>query len=99
MKTFITNAKYDLVVYTNALPVALRHHTDVVEESIHLKNEPAQADRPGLIQIKFLNGAFNLPDNIGTRTIRFPLYSNSSHPVSLTEPEEFYNDVKAWLKE
>ncbi len=99
VKTFITNAKYDLVVYTNALPLAFRHHTDVIQESLHLKNEPVQAERPGLIQVRYVNGAFNLPENIGIRTIRFPLYTNSSHPVSLTEPEEFYNDVKEWLQE
>lgn len=97
IKTFITNAKYDLVVYTNALPVALRSHGQLVEESLHLRTEPLQAERPGLIQIKFVDGAFNLPENIGIRTIRFPFYSESSHPVSLTEPEAFYNDVKAWL--
>ena len=97
VKTFITNAKYDIVVYTNALPIALRSHTDIVEKSNHLKNDPLQAERPGLIKIRYKNGAFNLTENIGVRTIRFPFYTQSSHPVSLTEPEEFYNDVAAWL--
>ena len=99
VKTFITNAKYDLVVFTNALPLSFRNHTDIVEESSHLKNSPLQADRPGLIKILYKNGAFGLIENIGVRTIRFPLYTQSSHPVSLTEPEEFYDDVAEWLKE
>jgi hypothetical protein len=98
VKTFITNAKWDVVVYTNALPVALNHHTDIVEQSIHLKGRPLNMERPGLIEVRYERGAFNI-ENIGVRTIRFPFYTKSAHPVSLTEPREFYRDVSVWLKE
>jgi len=98
VKTFITNAKWDVVVYTNALPVGLNHHTDIVEQSTHLKSNPLQVERPGMIEVRYREGAFGIND-IGIRTIRFPLYSRSSHPVSLTEPMEFYQDVATWLQE
>jgi hypothetical protein len=98
VRTFITNAKWDAVVYTNALPVALNHHTDIVQQSTHLRNRPLQADRPGLIEVRYTEGAFGI-NGIGIRTIRFPFYTQSSHPVSLTEPMEFYQDVETWLKE
>ncbi len=87
------------MVYTNALPPSLKFHTDIVADSIHQKKEPANSQRPGLIKVTYLDGAFGFSRHIGSRTIRFPLYTNSSHPVSLTEPKAFYDDVYKWLNE
>ena len=33
------------------------------------------------------------------RIIRFPFYSQSCHAVPLTEPWEFYTDVRQWLNQ
>lgn len=99
VKTFITNARYDLVVFTNALPLALNEHTDIVALSTHLRRSPGEAERPGLIEVRYREGAFGLAEDIGTRIIRFPYYIHSSHPVSLTEPEAFLTDVRNWMND
>lgn len=98
VRTFITNAKYDLVVYTNALPPALGMHDNLVASSVHQTQLPQGSQRPGQIVIQYQNGVLNQSGS-PVRTIRFPYYAHSSHPVSLTEPQEFFSDVSAWLKE
>ena len=59
---------------------------------------PQGSQRPGQIVIQYQNGVLNQSGS-PVRTIRFPYYAHSSHPVSLTEPQEFFSDVSAWLKE
>ena len=98
VNTFITNAKYDLVVYTNALPPALAMHTDLVSAVIHQSDRPNASTRPGLIEVRYRSEVLGAGEN-PVRTIRFPYYTDSSHPVSLTEPAEFFHDVQTWLKE
>lgn len=96
VKTFITNAKYDLVVYTNALPQALAMHGNLVTRATHQRHLPLDAARPGLIEVQYRPGALSQTEQ-AMRTIRFPYYTQSSHPVSLTEPQAFFEDVREWL--
>jgi hypothetical protein len=99
VKTFITNAKYDLVVFSEAIPAALALHTDILESSVHARVEPANEERPGRIILTYRPDAFPDIKNIGTRTIRFPWYDSSCHCVPLTQPEELFLDVSSWLNE
>lgn len=95
--TFITNAAYDLMIYCPALPPALALHRDILRWVVHRKQEPADAERPGRIILKYRTAVFpGIPDPV-TRTIRFPFYDASGHAVSLTQPAAFYNDVSDWL--
>jgi hypothetical protein len=98
VRTFITHAALDLVVYGRAIPPALARHTEIVQ-SVRWVQEPVEEARPGRIIIEYRPAAF--PDRTapGTRTIRFPLYANSCHAVSLTQPQDLYQDVSAWLAE
>jgi len=96
--TFITNAKYDLVVYTNALPPALGMHTDLVNSVTHRTGLPLSSARPGQIEVRYREGVAGM-EGAPVRIIRFPYYTGSSHPVSLTEPGAFFTDVSAWLEE
>jgi hypothetical protein len=99
VNTFITNAAYDLVVYTAVLPQSLAMHTDILESVQHIKRPINGEERPGKIILNYRPSAFpDLPE-VGTRSIRFPFYKNSCHAVSLTQPEDFFTDVSDWLKE
>ena len=95
--TFITNAAWDLVIYSKAIPPSLARHSDILISAQHI----TQGDeaRPGEIRLYYQPSAF--PDilNLDTRTIRFPKYAKSCHAVSLTQPEDFFNDVMQWLGE
>jgi len=97
VETFITNAAYDIVVFCPSLPDALSYHTSKLNRSTHDVVGPRQAERPGQILLDYRPGS--VPNsNVTTRTIRFPLYTNSGHAVPMTEPGEILDDVKAWIE-
>ncbi len=98
VETFITNAAYDLVVYTAALPQSLAEHEDILESVQHVKRSTDGEERPGKIILNYRPSAFPDIQGLDTRVIRFPLYSESCHAVSLTQPEDFFADVSSWLK-
>lgn len=97
VRTFITNAALDLVVYTAALPPALARHSDILASVRHERRGPEA--RPGRIVLEYLPGAFAELPTLTSRTIRFPLYNHSCHAVSLTQPLDLFADVGAWLQE
>ena len=99
VETFITNAAYDLVVYTAALPQSLAKHEDILESVQHMKRSTDGEERPGKIILNYRPSAFPDIQGLDTRVIRFPLYSESCHAVSLTQPEDFFADVSSWLKD
>jgi hypothetical protein len=99
VRTFITNAKYDIVVYCPSLPGALAHHTDIIDTSIHDSTPQPGDERPGRIILHYRPGAFWDIPALDTRIIRFPFYENSCHAVSITEPLALYYDIQAWLFE
>jgi hypothetical protein len=99
VRTFVTNAALDLVVYSEAIPPALSRHTEILTGVRHERDQPGGAARPGRIVLEYRpNGATGLTA-VGTRTIRFPFYATSCHAVSLTQPEDLLTDVTAWLAE
>ncbi|MCG6922052.1 MAG: S10 family peptidase [Acidobacteria bacterium] len=99
VRTFVTNAALDLVVYSEAIPPALARHTEILAGVRYEREQPAGAERTGQIVLEYRPDAYaNLPA-IGTRTIRFPVYATSCHAVSLTQPDDFNRDVVAWLAE
>jgi hypothetical protein len=97
--TFVTNAALDLVVYTEALAPALARYDDILE-SVARETQAGNGEaRPGAIILEYRPDAFPGISDIGTKKIRFPLYSSSCHAVSLTQPGELLEDVTAWLEE
>jgi len=97
VRTFITNAALDLVVYSEALAPALARHSDILVAARHERRGPEA--RPGKIVLEYRPGAFSDLPGLGIRTIRFPVYEHSCHAVSLTQPLDFFADVGAWLQE
>jgi hypothetical protein len=99
VRTFVTNAALDLVVYSEAIPPALARHTEILTGVRYEREQPAGAARPGQIVLEYRSdGNATLPA-VGTRTIRFPLYATSCHAVSLTQPDDFFRDISSWLAE
>jgi len=95
IQTFITNAAFDLVVYSPAIPASLARHTDLVSavEAIG----PFHDGRPSELAIHYIPQAFPETPAAATRIIRFPYYNQSAHAVSLTQPQELWLDVRDWL--
>jgi pimeloyl-ACP methyl ester carboxylesterase len=97
VQTFITNAPLDLVVYAAALAPSLGRHTELVSSVEHVTSGPEA--RPGQIVVHYLPHVFPEIPDLTSRTIRFPVYAQSAHAVSLTQPLDFYQDVSSWLRD
>jgi hypothetical protein len=96
VETFSTDAAWDAVVYTAAMPDALALHTDMLSSVVLDTTGPAGAARPGRIVLTYRPSA--VPGStVTTRTIRFPGYLLSGHAVTMTEPMEMLGDVIEWL--
>lgn len=97
VRTFITNAALDLVVYTAALPAGLARHGEILTSVAHIA-QGGEA-RPGKIILNYAPSALPRAPGATTRTIRFPIYDKSCHAVSLTQPLDLFADVSDWLRE
>lgn len=82
-RMFLTNARYDALIYTEAMPGFLE--TELGLDVSLLSTEPSGASRPGVLRVE------------GT-DIRFPTYE-AGHMVSVGAPVEFAEDVEAWLSD
>src|SRR5512139_3726078 len=83
--TFITNARYDAVVYTPALPLFL---DSLSPASIFVDmSEPPGAQRPGVIRL--VGEPFDA-------AIRFPQYE-AVHAVTKSAAAELAADIEQWL--
>lgn len=89
VKTFITNAAFDLRVYTPILPQVLAWHSSMVSSAEYDPQSVSNEVRAGRIVVLFKTGE--------SQVIRFPHYSASGHAVSYYEPEAFLEDVSHWL--
>lgn len=97
VNTFITNAAYDLRVYSRAIPPTLELYTGILDSVVHDTAKKSGEDRPGRIILDYKENAFPGINNLHTRTMRFPLYETSGHAVSVNQPVELFHDVSDWL--
>ena len=79
VKTFITNAEEDIILYAKATPEAAKKFSSV--SSVDTGDES--------FTVHFKDGE--------SATVTFPFYPESSHSVSVNQPEKFLNDVKNWM--
>lgn len=82
---FITNARWDSVVYTEALPSVF----ELASFDVNVDTaSPVGADRPGVLRLK----SGDEPEI----AIRFPTYE-AGHQVTVSTPKELGEDLRAWL--
>ncbi len=98
VETFLTDAAFDIVVFSPAIPEALSLHTDILAGVQHDTLGPPGSLRPGEIVLDFRPES--VPgSSVATRTLRFPRYTLSGHAVTMTEPLEMLADVITWLEQ
>jgi len=91
-RLFITNARYDPIVYSPAIPWML---TNIGNTPAAIDTTPqAGVARPGWIHV-------TIPHDASAQevTIRFPSYDSSGHQVAVTQGADLADDVEAWLAE
>ncbi|HOV88255.1 MAG TPA: hypothetical protein PLM79_18005 [Syntrophobacteraceae bacterium] len=88
VKTFITDAAYDLVIYAPALPASLAKYRAIVQDATVHDEHIVVNYKPG-----------SLPD-IPTpllAVITFPHYDRAGHGVAASQPKKLRDDVGKWL--
>jgi uncharacterized protein YjbI with pentapeptide repeats len=85
VKTFLTDADYDLVISSQALPIALSRHKGVAG----VDRKSATAGGSGVFTVRFQDGS-------ATR-LYYPRYASSGHAVAATQPAKLRSDVQEWL--
>lgn len=99
VSTFITNAKLDGIIRTEALAATLEDcstwaTTPLIDSVDSDTRERDGVPRPGWLTLRYNDDA-----DIGstTRTIRWPTYESAGHLVSASAPAELKQDVRAFL--
>jgi hypothetical protein len=88
VETFLTDAYYDLVIYSEALPLALEKHDSV--RSVKRESSNTKSEAPGQFEIFFNDGP--------SVSFYYPGYTDSGHAVSSSEPAKLKSDVSEWLR-
>ncbi|CAB4878306.1 MAG: hypothetical protein F2793_05425 [Actinobacteria bacterium] len=86
VSTFLTDAQYDLVIYSPALPAALAMHTGTVRGVNRVRATGAGS---GTFVITYRDGV--------QASLTYPFYAESGHAVAAVEPKKLHDDIAAWL--
>ena len=86
VRTFLTDAKRDLVIFSDAMAPALARHTDRVK-AVTTREE--NWFEPGQMSITWKDGT--------TTHIRWPIYRDAGHAVAMTMPDKLLADVDEWI--
>ena len=79
VKTFITDAEEDIIIYAPGIPESLKKFN-------------------GVSGVTSSDDKFTVKFSDNTQVdVTFPFYPESSHSVSVNQPEMFLNDVTEWL--
>ncbi len=97
VKTFLTDAEYDLVIYSPAIPKALEKYTDLVQKvDVVRGKENTDKDR-GQLRVHYIPNALTETATPRTVAIYYPYYGNAGHSVSSAQPDKIQADVMKWL--
>lgn len=86
VETFLTDADFDLVINSQALPLALERHAGVAKVS----RQSAAGDGSGVFVISYTDGS--------QRHLTYPRYAQSGHAVAASQPAKLRTDLTAWLQ-
>lgn len=91
--TMITEAPYDVVVWSLGIPDVLMYWDTIVSEVVHDTAPQMGVDRPGWLELTYVDGAV---PGVNAATIRFPHYPTAGHIVTLREADELLADLAQW---
>lgn len=91
VSTFITDSRYDTVIYSPAIPAFIKQYTN---DTVSTDAVPdSGTERPGGFTVTFPLG----DGGSQSADVRFPGYLSSGHMVAVTQAQDFHDDVVAWI--
>ena len=98
IKTFLTDAEYDLVIYSPGYPEALKKYTAIVK-SVEAKRGKELDGKTGSFRINFQPIALNNVKMPAYVDIFYPFYPTSGHSVPSAQPDKLLVDIKNWMQQ
>ena len=86
VQTFLTDADYDLVINSEALPLALARHKGVTG----VYRESTSGSGSGQFVVFYTDGT--------QQRIYYPRYAESGHAVAASQPAKIRDDVATWMR-
>ncbi|MGB4336691.1 MAG: hypothetical protein WBJ41_17815 [Chromatiaceae bacterium] len=97
VKTFLTDAEYDLVIYSPAIPKALERYRDLVRKIDVVSGKDTLDQRLGEFRVHYVSQAATETATPGTLSLYYPYYATSGHSVSSAQPDKLRADIMNWL--
>ena len=96
VKTFLTDAELDLIIYSPALPESFRKYEKIVRD-VQVSREKDGLPGAGHVTIFYHPDSLVDVDTPESETIHYPYYGTSGHSVSSSQPDKLLDDVRTWL--
>ena len=97
VNTFLTDSEYDLVIYSPAIPEALKKYTSIVESVDYKRGKEIADGDQGYFKVNYKPASLAYTSTPESVELYYPYYATSGHSVSSAQPDKFKNDVNAWL--
>lgn len=97
VKTFLTDAYYDLVIYSPAIPEALKQYSYMVKDVTCLRGSEFSDKTRGAFRIDYHPGSLEHTSTPEYVYLYYPYYATSGHSVSSSQPDKLLRDVENWL--
>jgi hypothetical protein len=94
VKSLITDATNDLIIYSSSIPPSFSKYSDIVG-NVDINNIPESDDK--FVKITYKEGSLGNIPSPEFRTIYFPHYEYSGHSVSLAQPGKLLSDINRWM--
>lgn len=96
--TFITDAAYDLIIYSPVIPDSIARYVQYVKKVEYIETPIDDEKRPGWMEVTYKDGAFGVIKGNETRMIRFPIFDESGHTVEVNQAQALFEDSRDWLE-
>jgi len=95
VKTFLTDAQNDLMIYSPGISEALKNYTSIVR-SVSVKRG-SRLQPLGSFRINYVPKALAETVTPSYVDLYYPYYPDSGHSVSSAQPDKLLRDIKKWL--
>lgn len=97
VKTFLTDAEFDLVIYSPGYPVALKMYPGIVK-AVDVKRGKELDGKTGSFRVVYQANSLNVVPTPEYVDIFYPYYATAGHAIAAEQPEKILADVTRWMQ-